>query len=68
MSSLIKVSGAIYISGICSPEVLCRWVVTKNNIFDINNAGMMVMTPSALKEQESMRAQMLAAAGKPSAH
>merc|ERR1719345_687089 len=49
-------------------KVLCRWVVTKNNIFDINNAGMMVMTPSALKEQESMRAQMLAAAGKPSAH
>ena len=23
-------------------KVLCRWIVTKYNIFDINNAGMMV--------------------------
>merc|ERR1712028_165292 len=44
-------------------KVLCRFIVNKYNIFDINNSGMMVLTPAALKEQESMRAQMLAAAG-----
>jgi len=36
-------------------KVLCRYVVHKNNIFDINNTGVMVLTPGALKEQERMR-------------
>ena len=36
-------------------KVLCRYVVNKNNIFDINNDGVMVLTPGALKEQELMR-------------
>merc|ERR1719162_949460 len=36
-------------------KVLCRYIVHKNNIFDINNDGVMVLTPGALKEQELMR-------------
>jgi H+-transporting ATPase len=36
-------------------KVLCRWIVTKYNIFDINNAGMMVLTPKALQLQEKMK-------------
>merc|ERR1712226_1487480 len=36
-------------------KVFCRWIVTKNNIFDINNNGMMVMPASALKLQDEMR-------------
>merc|ERR1711959_277515 len=34
---------------------LCWWIVHKNNIFDINNTGEMVMTDSAKKLQEEMR-------------
>jgi len=36
-------------------KVLCRWVVHKNNIFDINNTGVMVLTDSAKKLQDRMR-------------
>jgi H+-transporting ATPase len=36
-------------------KVLCRWVVHKFNIFDINNSGVMVMTEGAKVEQEKMR-------------
>jgi H+-transporting ATPase len=36
-------------------KVLCRWVVHKFNIFDINNSGVMVMTEDAKVEQEKMR-------------
>jgi len=36
-------------------KVFCRWIVTKYNIFDINNAGMMEMTPKAKQIQEQMR-------------
>jgi len=36
-------------------KVFCRWIVTKHNIFDINNSGVMVLTDSALKEREKMR-------------
>jgi H+-transporting ATPase len=36
-------------------KVFCRWIVTKYNIFDINNAGMMVLTDAALKLQVQMR-------------
>jgi len=32
--------------------------VTKNNIFDINNTGVMVMTPGAIATQEKMREEM----------
>merc|ERR1711966_428879 len=32
-------------------KVLCRWIVHKYNIFDINNAGVMVLGPAALKLQ-----------------
>jgi len=39
-------------------KVFCRWFVTKNNIFDINNTGVMVMTPAAIATQEKMREQM----------
>ena len=28
-------------------KVFCRWIVTKNNSFDVNNSGMMVLTPKA---------------------
>ena len=38
-------------------KVFCRWIVNKFNIFDINNSGMMVLTPSA----EKLRAEMLVA-------
>jgi len=36
-------------------KVLCRYIVHKNNIFDINNTGVMVMTEGAKKEQEKMK-------------
>jgi H+-transporting ATPase len=36
-------------------KVFCRWIVTKNNIFDINNNGMMVLPASAKKLQDEMR-------------
>jgi len=36
-------------------KVFCRWIVTKNNVFDINNAGVMVLTDEAKKEQVTMR-------------
>merc|ERR1712100_514786 len=36
-------------------KVFCRWIVHKNNIFDINNTGVMVMTEGAKKAQEEMR-------------
>jgi len=36
-------------------KVFCRWIVTKFNIFDINNSGVMVLTDSAKKQQEKMR-------------
>ena len=36
-------------------KVFCRLIVHKNNIFDINNAGMMVLTPSAKQLQDKMR-------------
>merc|ERR1712100_603421 len=39
-------------------KVFCRWIVHKNNIFDINNTGVMVLTPEAIKTQEKMREQM----------
>merc|ERR1740127_276022 len=44
-------------------KVFCRWIVTKYNIFDINNAGVMVLTPSALKEAAVMRANKDKATG-----
>jgi len=37
-------------------KVFCRWIVHKNNIFDINNTGVMVMTPAAEKAAAEMRA------------
>merc|ERR1711959_327242 len=37
-------------------KVFCRWIVHKNNIFDINNTGVMVMTEGAKKEMAEMRA------------
>merc|ERR1719231_1778674 len=36
-------------------KVLCRWIVHKNNIFDINNNGVMVLPESAKKLQDEMR-------------
>jgi H+-transporting ATPase len=36
-------------------KVFCRWIVHKNNIFDVNNAGVMELTPEAKKLQEQMR-------------
>merc|ERR1712070_199595 len=36
-------------------KVFCRWFVTKNNIFGINDTGEMVLGPKALKLQEEMR-------------
>jgi H+-transporting ATPase len=36
-------------------KVFCRWIVHKNNIFDINNTGEMVLTPEAKKLQDEMR-------------
>jgi len=39
-------------------KVFCRWIVHKNNIFDINNNGMMEMPESALKLQQEMREQL----------
>merc|ERR1712178_167736 len=39
-------------------KVLCRWIVHKYNIFDINNTGVMVLSDSALKLQEKMREGM----------
>jgi len=36
-------------------KVLCRWIVHKYNIFDINNTGEMELTNSAKKLQEEMR-------------
>merc|ERR1739845_299734 len=38
-------------------KVFCRWIVHKNNIFDINNTGIMVMTESAQKVQDKMRVE-----------
>merc|ERR1712060_321824 len=37
-------------------KVLCRFVVHKYNIFNINDTGVMALTPAALKHQEEMRA------------
>jgi len=37
-------------------KVACRYVVHKYNIFDINNTGVMVLTDSAIKVKEQMRA------------
>merc|ERR1719298_308634 len=37
-------------------KVLCRWIVHKYNIFDINNTGMMQLTPKAQKAAAEMRA------------
>merc|ERR1711988_88530 len=39
-------------------KVFCRWIVHKNNIFDINNNGMMVLPESAIKLQNDMREQL----------
>merc|ERR1711988_263446 len=39
-------------------KVFCRWIVRKNNIFDINNNGMMVLPESAIKLQNAMREQL----------
>merc|ERR1711871_1783608 len=39
-------------------KVFCRWIVHKNNIFDINNNGMMVLPDSAIKLQNDMREQL----------
>merc|ERR1719424_798007 len=39
-------------------KVLCRWIVNKYNIFDINNSGMMVLTPEALKIKAEMEIAM----------
>jgi len=36
-------------------KVFCRYFVHKFNIFDINNTGVLVLPPSALKMQEEMR-------------
>jgi len=36
-------------------KVFCRWIVHKNNIFDINNSGVMVLSDSAKKLQDKMR-------------
>merc|ERR1712199_110109 len=36
-------------------KVFCRWIVHRNNIFDINNTGVMVMTEGAKKEMAEMR-------------
>jgi len=36
-------------------KVFCRWIVHKYNIFDINNTGVMVLTPSAEKERKRMQ-------------
>jgi H+-transporting ATPase len=36
-------------------KVLCRWIVHKYNIFDINNTGVMVLTDGAKAQQEKMR-------------
>merc|ERR1712147_481053 len=44
-------------------KVFCRWIVHKYNIFDINNTGVMVMSDSALKLQEKMRANKDRATG-----
>merc|ERR1719321_94849 len=44
-------------------KVLCRWIVHKNNIFDINNTGVMVLTPGAEKEAAEMRANKDRVAG-----
>merc|ERR1711937_726421 len=45
-------------------KVLCRWIVHKYNIFDINNTGEMEMTPKAVQLQKEMRK----AANNPPAH
>merc|ERR1711966_142396 len=39
-------------------KVLCRWIVHKYNIFDINNTGVMVLSDSALQLQAKMREGM----------
>jgi len=44
-------------------KVACRYVVNSNNIFDINNDGMMVLTPSAKVEQDKMRKAGVAVSG-----
>merc|ERR1712147_266245 len=44
-------------------KVFCRWIVHKYNIFDINNTGVMVMTPGAEKEAAEMRANKDRATG-----
>ena len=40
-------------------KVFCRWIVTKNNIFDVNNSGMMVLTPKARELMITMRQEAL---------
>jgi len=39
-------------------KVLCRWIVHKYNIFDINNTGEMELTDSAKKLQIQMRKEL----------
>merc|ERR1712199_37884 len=39
-------------------KVFCRYIVHKNNIFDINNNGVMELSESALKLQATMRVGM----------
>merc|ERR1712166_1668601 len=39
-------------------KVLCRFIVNKYNIFDINNSGMMVLTPAAVKLRAEMSLAM----------
>merc|ERR1712178_16672 len=39
-------------------KVFCRWIVHKNNIFDINNNGVMELPESAIKLQNAMREQL----------
>jgi len=38
-------------------KVFCRWIVHKFNIFHVNDTGVMTLTESALKLQETMRKQ-----------
>merc|ERR1712025_1383014 len=47
-------------------KVFCRWIVHRYNIFDINNTGVMVLPPAALKVQEELRIE--ASKAKLSAH
>merc|ERR1719424_1087607 len=44
-------------------KVFCRWIVHKNNIFDINNSGVTVLSDSAKVEQDKMRKAGVAVSG-----